>query len=84
MANRIRFALLFALLAGLASAQITGDIKGIVLDSSSAAVENAAVTLKSLETGETRTATTGPEAFPGSPVSGPASRRPSRLAGGAA
>ena len=63
MTHRTRFALLFALVAGLASAQITGDIKGVVLDSSSAAVANATVTLKSLETGETRTATTGPEGF---------------------
>lgn len=61
MGTTIRFALLFTLVASLASAQITGDIKGIVLDSSSAAVANATVTLKSLETGETRTMNTGPE-----------------------
>lgn len=61
MGNTFRFALLFALTAGLALAQITGDIKGVVLDSSSAVVANAAVTLKSLETGETRTVTTGAE-----------------------
>lgn len=61
MGNTTRFALLFALVAGLASAQITGDIKGVVLDSSSAVIANATVTLKSLETGETRTVTTGAE-----------------------
>jgi len=36
-------------------AQITGDIRGVVTDSSGGAVTQAKVTLKSVETGETRT-----------------------------
>jgi outer membrane receptor protein involved in Fe transport len=40
------------------SAQITGDLKGVVLDSSNSAVANAKVQLKSLETGEQRSAVT--------------------------
>ncbi|MBM3726789.1 MAG: TonB-dependent receptor [Acidobacteria bacterium] len=47
---------LFALGACAASAQITGDIRGSVTDSSDAAVTKAKVTLTSVETGERREA----------------------------
>jgi carboxypeptidase family protein len=40
--------------AAMMTAQITGDLKGTVLDSSNAAVPNAKMTLVSVETGETR------------------------------
>ena len=49
-----------ALLAGIAglcltaSAQVTGDLRGSIVDSSGAAVPAAAVTVKSHETGEQR------------------------------
>ncbi|MBK5293418.1 MAG: TonB-dependent receptor, partial [Acidobacteriia bacterium] len=43
-------------LAGSLSAQITGDLKGSVLDGSGAVVPSVKISLKSLETGETRTA----------------------------
>lgn len=48
---------LTCLLLPVASAQITGDIRGIVLDSSGAAVTSAKVTAKNAETGFTRTQT---------------------------
>jgi len=41
--------------ATVASAQITGDLRGVVLDGQGGAVSQAKVTLKSLETGEVRT-----------------------------
>jgi len=47
--------LLLAMFASLLSAQISGEIRGTVLDSSNAAVTQAKVTLRSLETNETRT-----------------------------
>lgn len=43
-------------LAATAFGQITGDLRGVVIDSSGAGVPQAKVTLKSLETGEVRTA----------------------------
>ncbi len=49
---------LVALSASILSAQITGDLKGIVLDNSAAAIAGAKVTLRSLETGESRQVTT--------------------------
>jgi outer membrane receptor protein involved in Fe transport len=48
-------------LAGTASGQITGDLRGVVLDPTGAAVTGAQVTLKSLETGEQRADTTDQE-----------------------
>ncbi|MBL8211050.1 MAG: TonB-dependent receptor [Bryobacterales bacterium] len=45
------------LLTTAASAQITGELRGSVVDPSGAAVPMAKVTLKSLETGETRSST---------------------------
>lgn len=51
-----------ALLASLSMwAQITGDLRGVVLDGQGAAVANAKVTLKNLETGVTRSTTTSVE-----------------------
>lgn len=57
MTTSLRFVGLhtLALLATVAHAQITGDLRGLVIDPSGAPVANAKVTLKSLETGETRT-----------------------------
>ncbi|MGA8028649.1 MAG: carboxypeptidase regulatory-like domain-containing protein, partial [Bryobacteraceae bacterium] len=53
------FSLLLLLgLAGQAQTVTTGDITGTVKDSSGAAVPGATITLKNLDTGETRTATT--------------------------
>lgn len=49
----------FVLFASSLFAQITGDLKGVVLDNSAAAIAGAKVALRSLETGEVRTATTG-------------------------
>ena len=46
---------LLCLVASIASAQITGEIRGMVLDSTGAAVITARVTAKNLETGFTRT-----------------------------
>ncbi|MBA3975767.1 MAG: hypothetical protein C0504_16300, partial [Candidatus Solibacter sp.] len=43
------------LTAGVLSAQITGDLRGTVLDSSGGAVIAAKITLKNTETGESRT-----------------------------
>ncbi len=45
-------------LAGTLAGQITGDLRGVVLDTSGAAVAGARVTLTSLETGEQRVANT--------------------------
>ena len=60
-----RLALLFAFVAFLAVpalAQVTtADITGRVLDQLGAAVPNANVTIRSLGTGQTRTATTNEE-----------------------
>ncbi|HZO57046.1 MAG TPA: carboxypeptidase-like regulatory domain-containing protein, partial [Bryobacteraceae bacterium] len=42
--------------ATVAFGQITGDLRGVVLDSQGGAISQAKVTLKSLETGEVRTA----------------------------
>jgi hypothetical protein len=41
----------------------TGDVTGVVRDSSEAAVGNSLVTLREIQTGAERTATTGPEGF---------------------
>ena len=49
-------ATLIVLLASSLSAQITGDLNGAVLDGSGSVVPAAKLTLKSLETGVTRTA----------------------------
>jgi hypothetical protein len=48
-------------LAGTLAGQITGDLRGVVLDTSGAAVAGAKVTLTSLETGEQRVANTDVE-----------------------
>jgi hypothetical protein len=50
--------MLVCLLSVVASAQITGEIRGAVLDGSGAAITAAKVTAKSLETGFTRTQNT--------------------------
>jgi outer membrane receptor protein involved in Fe transport len=55
----IVWALCLLLITGSVNAQITGDLRGTVLDASGAVIPTATVTLKSLETGEIRTATTG-------------------------
>jgi hypothetical protein len=55
------FVLGILLLALTANAQITGDLKGEVLDPSGAAVANAKVTLKSVATGGTREMTADSE-----------------------
>ncbi|MEP7363965.1 MAG: carboxypeptidase regulatory-like domain-containing protein, partial [Acidobacteriota bacterium] len=57
MKTRIRTYLAVCLLAAastVAHGQITGDLRGLVLDAQAGAVSQAKVTLKSLETGETR------------------------------
>src|SRR5438067_467289 len=65
--TKLRFSGLVSLVAGAwllvgsfesASAQVTATISGRVEDSTGAAVGGAAITVKSLETGATRTATT--------------------------
>src|SRR5215813_4091184 len=48
------FSLLFFLFSGTVAAQITGDVKGIVIDPSGAAVTRAKLTLTSAETGQAR------------------------------
>ena len=53
--------LLACLLAVSASGQITGEIRGVVLDPTGAVVAQAKVTLKSVETGMTREQTADPE-----------------------
>ena len=66
LCNRLRslLVLLFALGAMLfvmqAQTLTTGDIAGVVTDSSGGVVPNATVTVKNLDTGESRTAETGP------------------------
>lgn len=53
--NKLLLGALLAILAsGVLSAQITGDLRGVVLDSSGAAIPAAKITLNNLETGETR------------------------------
>ena len=47
--------------APAAFAQLTGDLQVNVADATNAVVPNAAVTVKNLETGATRTAATGAE-----------------------
>ena len=47
--------------ATVSFAQITGDLRGVVLDGQGGAVSQSKVTLKSLETGESRTAAVNPE-----------------------
>jgi hypothetical protein len=54
--RKIAFAVCFAAAASVAFGQITGDLRGVVLDSSGGAVPAAKVTVKNLETGESRTA----------------------------
>src|SRR5690348_15545216 len=48
------FSALFVLFAGGLSAQITGDVKGVVTDPSGATVARAKLTLTSTETGQSR------------------------------
>src|SRR4051812_3089809 len=50
--------LLFLALAGTLSAQVSASISGRVEDASNAAIRGATITVKSLETGATRMATT--------------------------
>jgi outer membrane receptor protein involved in Fe transport len=54
---RIVQAICLAGASSISFAQITGDLRGVVLDSSGAVVSQAKVILKSLETGETRATT---------------------------
>lgn len=48
--------LLAVLASGVLSAQITGDLRGVVVDASGGAVPAAKINVRNLETGETRTA----------------------------
>ena len=57
----LRFLFLLTTFCLTAFSQITGDLKGTVTDSSTAAVTDAKVTLRSLETNETRTAASSGE-----------------------
>ncbi|MFN7920045.1 MAG: carboxypeptidase regulatory-like domain-containing protein [Bryobacteraceae bacterium] len=59
--SRAVFPLAVALLANAALAQITGDLKGVVIDPSNSPITGAKVTLKSLETSASRTADTDAE-----------------------
>jgi hypothetical protein len=55
--GKLFFILLFTCSAAL-SQQITGNLRGTVLDASGAVVQNATVTARQIETGFTRTAST--------------------------
>jgi outer membrane receptor protein involved in Fe transport len=57
MSFSFKVGLLLLAIAMMSFAQITGELRGTVLDPSGAAVPSAKVTLRSLETGETRTQT---------------------------
>jgi len=56
--RRLRFCVAAALIAVPAFAQVSASLSGRVLDPSGAAISQATVTVKSLETGATRTAAT--------------------------
>jgi hypothetical protein len=58
---RIAGALALLALATTLNAQITGDLRGVVLDPSGAAVTTATVTIKNLENGQTRTTSVNQE-----------------------
>jgi outer membrane receptor protein involved in Fe transport len=58
--NLVRVGLLIAL-CGTLAAQITGELRGTVVDASGASVVQAKVTLKSVETGQTREQTVNAE-----------------------
>ena len=60
MSKRSRFLVMLAVMAGLrpAPAQVSAMISGRVDDASGGAISGATVTVKSLETGAERTATT--------------------------
>lgn len=55
LTHRLRRLAMLVAFAATASAQITGDLRGVVIDPSGAAVSQAKVTLRDLETGQTRT-----------------------------
>src|SRR5688572_19391772 len=59
--GRLLIAISFVMASGALFAQITGDLRGVVIDPAGAPVAQAKVTLKSLETGESRTAAVSDE-----------------------